>query len=139
MVDGIVFAGDYSCADAIRSTMPIYTYDASEYDSGAGYRINYVKRGAPVQTTITINDLTDAPEFLAREDALERPRVLHMHYESPSVGYAAAKASPRRFSPDVKVVGEISAQVPICFSDQDEAWQKADILLKQAWTEVAGE
>lgn len=139
MVNGIVLAGDYSCADAIRTLQPIYMFDYSEHDAGAGYRCNYVKRGGPVLRTLTIDDLVDMPEEATREDALERPRVLHMHFESPTVGYAPAKASPRRNSPDARVVGEQSIQVPVSFRSVDEAWRRADVMLKVLWTEVSGE
>lgn len=138
-VDGLVLAGDYNAADAIRTLMPVYMYDAAEADIGSGYRINYVKRGKPVQLTLTYDDLVEAPEETKREDALERPRVLHMHFENPLIGYAPAKASPKRNSPDLKVVGEISTSIPVVFSDVDEAWRTADKMLKVAWAEVGGE
>lgn len=139
LVDGLVLAGDYTCGDAIKTMAPIYFFDGVECDAGEGYKINFVKRGKPVVATLVIDDLVDVPDKTVREDALERPRVLHMHFENPKIGYAAAKASPRRNTPDVKVVGEISTQVPVVFSDVDEAWQRADVLLKMAWVEVAGQ
>jgi hypothetical protein len=139
LVDGLVLAGDYTCGDAIKTMAPIYFFDGVECDAGEGYKINFVKRGKPVVATLVIDDLIDVPDKTVREDALERPRVLHMHFENPKIGYAAAKASPRRNTPDVKVVGEISTQVPVVFSDVDEAWQRADVLLKMAWVEVAGQ
>lgn len=137
-VDGIVFADGYTAADAVRTLMPIYMFDAVECDSGSGYRLNYVKRGKPVVAVLTIDDLVDEPEESVREDALERPRVLHLHFQNPTIGYAPAKASPRRNSPDVKVVGEITTSVPVVFSDVNEAWRRADVLLRVAWTEVSG-
>lgn len=138
-VDGIVLAGDYTCGSAIATMMPLYFFDASEYDDGGGYKIHYPKRGKPVVRTITIDDLIEAPEKTVREDALERPRVLHLHYESPLIGYAPAKATERRDSPDVLVVGERSFAVPVCFGDQDEPRQINRKLMKVVWTEVAGE
>lgn len=138
-VDGLVLAGDYTCADAIRTLMPIYRFDASEFDNGSGYRTHYVKRGKPVVLTLTEDDLLELPQKSTREDALERPRVLHLHFESPEVGYVPAKATVRRDSADVMVVGERSVQVPVVFSDVDEPAQIADMIMKIAWTEVAGE
>lgn len=138
-VDGIVLAGDYSCGSAISTMMPLYFFDASEFDGGSGYKIHYPKRGKPVVRTITIDDLIEAPEKTVREDALERPRVLHLHYESPQIGYAPAKATERRDSPDVLVVGERSFAVPVCFADQDRPRQINRKLMKVVWTEVAGE
>lgn len=138
-VDGLVLAGDYTGADAIRTLMPVYFFDGPEYDDGAAYRIHYVKRGKPVVRTLTIDDLLEAPEKTVREDALERPRALHLHYENPTIGYAAAKATIRRDSPDAAVVGETSIQVPVSFRDVDEPAQICAKLMKIAWVEVAGE
>lgn len=138
-VEGFVIAGEYTAADAIRTLMPVYFFDSAEYDSGSGYRIHYVKRGKPVVLTVTDEDLLEAPERSTREDALERPRVLHLHYENPTIGYAPAKATSRRDSPDVLVVGEISKQVPVCFSDVDEPARISSKLMKVAWVEVGGE
>lgn len=139
MVDGIVFAEGYTCADAIRTLLPVYFSDASEHDTGTGYRVHYIKRGKPVVAVITDDDIIQAPEKSVREDALERPRKLHLHYQSPTIGYAPAKATSRRDSPDILVVGEVSVQVPVSFSDVDEPAQISDKLMKISWVEVAGE
>ena len=139
MIDGLVLAGDYTYADAIRTTMPVYFYGATEHDAGSGYKLHFPKHGKAVVETLTIDDFVSVPDKTVRQDAYERPRVLHLHYQSPTVGYAPAKASPSRFSPDVKVVGEQSIQVPVSFKDQDEAWQRADKILKIVWTGIAGE
>lgn len=139
MVDGVVLAGDYTCADAIKTLAPVYFFDCPEYDDGSGYRIYYRRRGAEALQTITIDDMVSVPDETVRQDALERPRKLHMAFQSPTVGYAAAKASPSRNSPDVQVVGEVSTEVPVAFSDVNEAWQRADIMLKQVWVEIGGE
>lgn len=139
MLDGVVFADGYSARDAIISLLPIYNADASEFDDGSGYRINYVKRGAPVVRTLTIGDLVDEPEETVREDPMERPRVLHLAFESPITGYTAAKASIQRLSPDVRLVNEVSTYVPVTFKDVDEAWRRADVQMRIAWTEVNGE
>lgn len=138
-VEGLVLAGDYTAADAIRTLMAPYFFDSSEYDDGSGYRIHYPKRGKPVVTTITIDDLIDVPDETVREDGLERPLVLHLHYENPDVGYAPAKASVRRNTPDVKVVGERSVQIPVTFADVDQPARIADKLMRVVWVEIAGE
>lgn len=138
LVDGVVFAGDYTCADAIRTLAGTYFFDGPEYDAGAGYRVQYTKRGAAIDSVLTEDELLSIPDEQTRQDALERPRVLHLHFQSPTIGYAPAKASPQRFSPDVKVVGEASVQTPISFADQNEAWRRADVMLKVAHVEVAG-
>lgn len=137
-VDGVVFADSYNGADAIRTILPIYFADASEYDAGSGYKINYIKRGKPVVRTITIDDLVDEPEEAVRQDSLERPAKLHVHFQSPTIGYAAAKATSGRTSPDVLVTGEVSIQVPITFADVDEVWKVANKLHKVSWVEVGG-
>lgn len=139
LLDGVVFADNYTARDAITALLPIYNADASEHDRGSGYRINYIKRGAPVARTLTIDDLVDEPEETVREDPMERPRVLHMAFESPVTGYTAGKASILRLSPDVKLVNEVSTYVPVTFKDVDEAWQRADVQMRVAWTEVHGE
>jgi hypothetical protein len=139
MVAGLVLQGDYTCADAIRTLMPVYFFDGAEFDAGSGYRVQYTKRGKPVVLTITEDDLIDAPEQTVRQDAFERPRAIHLHYESPSVGYAPAKATVTRDSTDVKVVGESSIQVPVSFEDVEEPRRIAHKLIKVLWTEVAGE
>lgn len=138
-VTGIVLAGDYTCADAIRTLQPVYMFDYTECDIGTGYRGHYIKRGGPVLRTLVATDLVDEPEEATREDALERPRALHMHFESPTIGYAPAKATSRRNSTDVKVVGEQSISVPVSFLNVDEAWQRCAVMHKVVWTEVTGE
>lgn len=139
MVDGVVLAGDYTCAEAIKTLAPVYFFDSPEFDDGTGYKIRYRKRGRPAVLTLVDDDFVSTPDKTVRADSLERPRVLHMSFQSPTAGYAAAKASPARNSPDVLVVGEVSLQVPVAFNSVDEAWQRADIMLKQTWVEVGGE
>ena len=137
-VDGVVFADGYSARDAITSILPIYNADAVECDMGSDYRINYVKRGGPVVRTLTFDDLVDEPEETVREDHYERPRKMHMAFQNPIIGYAAAKATAERISPDAHVVGEQSYSVPVTFADVDEAWQRNDVQMRIAWTEAEG-
>lgn len=137
-VDGVVFADGYSGRDAITSVLRDYYTDALECDKGVGYRIHYVRRGGNSTKVIEFEDLTEEPEDTKREDAIERPKVLHLHFQSPIVGYAPAKASIQRISPDAKVSGEVAIQTPITYSNQNEAWRAADIMMRQAWTEVNG-
>jgi hypothetical protein len=137
-VDGVVFADGYSARDAITSVLRDYYTDAVECDYGSGYKIRYVRRGGDSSKLIQLDDLVEEPEETKREDAMERPKVLHLHFQSPIVGYAPAKASIQRISPDAKVSGEVAIQTPITYSDQNEAWRAADIMMRQAWTEVNG-
>ena len=133
-VEGITYAGEYSIASAIRALATPYFFDVSEYDGV----IHYIKRGKPVVKTITFDDLVEAPEEAIRESQIEYPRVLHMAYQNPSIGYAPAKASSTRSSPDIRVVGEASSQVPVVYSDVGTAAQVANKLHKVAWAEAEG-
>lgn len=133
-VDGVTFAGDYTIASAIRSLLTPYFFDASEYSG----KIHYIKRGKAVVKTLTIKDIVDEPEESMRENQIEYPRVLHMSYQNPLIGYAPAKATSTRESPDVRVVGEASAQVPVVYSNVSEAAQVANKLHKIAWAEAGG-
>lgn len=140
LVDGVVFADSYTGSDAIRTIIPIYFADAAEHDAGSGYKINYIKRGKPVVRTLVLDDLVDEPQEATRLDSLERAAKFHLHFQNPTIGYAAAKATSSRSSPDVtsNVTGEISVQVPITFADVNEAAQRSNVLHKVSWVEVAG-
>lgn len=138
MVEGVVFADSYTCADAIRSQMGQYFFDAGEFDAGAGYRINYVKRGGAASVTLTDADVVDGPDDWKREDSYERPRALHVAYQNPVADYGAPNITIKRTSPDVLVVGERSVAVPNVYSDVDEITRRADIMLTVVYTEIAG-
>lgn len=138
LVEGVVFADDYTAADAIRTLMPIYRFDASEYDGGTGYKVHYPKRGKPVVGVVTEADLIEAPEKTVREDSYELPKKFHLLYQNPTVGYVPAKATASRDSPDVKVVGERSIQIPVSFSDVDEPAKIANRLMKLLYVERGG-
>lgn len=137
-VEGVVFAGDYTAADAIRTFMTLYFFDAGEFDAGTGYKINYVKRGGDAVTTLTEDDIIEGPEDWEREDSYERPRVLHLSYPNPIADYGAPNIVIKRTSPDVLVVGERSVSVPVVFSDATEITQRADIMMTVIYTEIAG-
>lgn len=138
-VAGMVLSGNFTAADAIRTLQGCYFFDSPEYDNGTGYKIRHTKRGKPIVKVITDDDIMEAPQKSVREDPLERPRKLHLHYQSYLIGYAPAKATARRDSVDVRVVGEITSQVPVTFNNVDEPTRIADQLLRIAWVEVAGE
>lgn len=138
MVEGVVFADSYTCADAIRSQMGQYFFDAGEFDAGTGYRINYVKRGGAASVTLTDADVVDGPDDWEREDSYERPRALHVAYQNPVADYGAPNITIKRTSPDVLVVGERSVAVPNVYSDVDEITRRADIMLTVVYTEIAG-
>lgn len=134
MVYGVVLAGDYTCAGSILTVIAPYFADASEY----GKQIHYIKRGKPVVKTLTIDDLVDEPEDTMRDNQIEYPAKLHMFFQNPLIGYAPAKASTTRSSPDILVVGERTVQIPVVIDDVDEAAQISDKLMKTAWAEAGG-
>ncbi|MBB1060435.1 phage tail protein [Marilutibacter spongiae] len=138
LVEGVVLAGDYSAADAMRTFMTLYFFDAGEFDAGSGYRLNYVKRGADAVVTLTEDDIIEGPEDWEREDSYERPKVLHVAYQNPIADYGAPNISIKRTSPDALVVGERSASVPVVFSDADEITRRADIMMTVIYAEIAG-
>src|SRR5690606_21166974 len=138
MVEGVVFADSYTWADAIRSQMGQYFFDAGEFDAGSGYRINYVTRGGAASVTLTDADVVDGPDDWEREDSYERPRALHVAYQNPVADYGAPNITIKRTSPDVLVVGERSVAVPNVYSDVDEITRRADIMLTVVYTEIAG-
>lgn len=138
-VYGIVFAGDYTVADGLRSLLTPYFSDASEYDDDTGWKIHYIKRGKAVVKTLSEADLVDEPEEATRESAIEFPQKLSMFFQNPLIGYAPAKATSTRSSPDIRVVGEVSVQVPVVIDDVDHAAQIANKLHKVSWAEAGGE
>lgn len=134
LVSGIVLASDYTGASAIRAFMPVYFFDGPEYDK----KIRYHKRGKAVVKTLTIDDLVDEPEEATRENAIEYPKKINLAYQNPVVGYAPAKATTTRSSPDVRVVGERNVQVPVCMGT-DQAAQVSAKLMKVMWAEADGD
>lgn len=135
LVDGIVLAQEFTCADAIRTIIAPYMSDASEYSK----KIHYIKRGKPVVRTLSIDDLVDLPEDTMRDNQIEYPAKLHMFFQNPVIGYAPAKATTTRSSPDILVVGERTIQIPVVIDDVNEAAQISDKLMKIAWAEASGE
>ena len=138
MVEGVVFADGYTGASAMQSLMALYFFDAGEFDAGSGYKLNYVKRGKPAVMTLTEDDIAEGPEDWEREDSFERPRVLHVQYPNPVADYGAPNIVIKRTSPDVLIVGERSASVPVVFSDVDEITRRADVMMTVIYTEIAG-
>lgn len=134
MVYGVVLAGDYTCAGSILTVIAPYFADASEIDR----KIHYVKRGKPVVKTLTIDDLVDDPEDTMRDNQIEYPAKLHMFFQNPLIGYAPAKATTTRSSPDILVVGERTVQIPVVIDSVDESAQISDKLMKTAWAEAGG-
>lgn len=133
-VNGLVLAGLYNGGDAIDSLRRVYFFDPSEQDG----RIVFVMRGGQPAAEIDNDDLVDSAETSKRGQALEFPRKLHLDYQSSEIGYAPAKATAARSSADVRVIGEVSIDVPVVLNS-DAAAKVADKLLKSTWTEAGGE
>ncbi|MGJ7544638.1 phage tail protein [Variovorax sp. LT1R16] len=134
LVAGLVLAGEYSGADAINTLRSLYLFDRADFDK----KIHYPKRGGAVVATLTYDDLVEEPETSRREQAIEYPKKLHLGYQNAVGGYAVAKATSSRSSPDVRVVGETTVQVPVVLTP-DQAAQAAAILHKVAYAEAEGE
>lgn len=134
VVTGLVLAGEYTGADAINTLRSLYLFDAADQDK----IIVYPKRGKAVVATITEDDIVEAEESSKREQAIEYPKKLHLSYQNAVGGYAVAKATSSRSSPDVRVVGEVSTSVPVVLSP-DQAAQAGSIMHKIAWAEAEGE
>lgn len=134
-VSGFVCANAYTGADAISKLIMGYWFDISGHD-----KKNYhPKRGAAVVDTLTIDDLLELPDTNTREQAIERPKKLHLRYKHAGSGYAPVKATaPRANSPDVLTTGEAIIELPVVL-DEDQAARKADVMYKIVSTEVTGE
>ncbi|WP_304306237.1 phage tail protein [Pseudacidovorax intermedius] len=133
-VQGVVLAGEYTAAAAIDALRAPYKFDRSEHDG----KLWYPKRGKPVVATLTLDDLVDVPDVQRREQAIEYPAKHHLFFQHADSGYAVLKATSMRSSPDVRVVGEASVQVPVVLSS-DEAARITSMLHKVAWAEADGE
>lgn len=133
-VAGLVLAGDYTGADAINTLRGPYFFDKAEYSK----ILHYPKRGAAIVDTLTIDDLVEEPDFSKREQALEFAKKMHLFYQHAASGYAAVKATSLRSSPDARVVGETSLQVPVVLNE-DQAAQTVSKLHKVSWAEAEGE
>ena len=134
LVAGLVLAGDYSGADAINTLRTPYFFDKCEHSK----KLHYPKRGAAVVTTLTIDDLVEEPDLSKREQAVEFAKKMHLFYQHAASGYAAVKATSLRSSPDARVVGETSLQVPVVLNE-DQAAQTVSKLHKVSWAEAEGE
>jgi hypothetical protein len=134
MVTGLVLASDYSGADGIDAARKLFLFDKSDYDKV----LHYPKRGKPVVATLTIDDLVEEPDTSTREQAIEFPKKLHLIYQNPDGGYASAKATSARSTPDARVVGETTVEVPVSLN-ADQAAQAAAKLHKISYAEAEGE
>lgn len=133
-VAGLVLAGEYTGADAIDVLRRVYFFDRAEYDG----QMHFPKRGAAVVEVLTVDDLVEDPETSTREQAGEYPAKLHLFYQHAASGYARVKATAQRSSPDARVVGETSIEVPVVLGET-EAAQIAHKMHKVSWADAEGE
>lgn len=133
-VAGVCIQESVNGADAINSCVQPFFADPCE---GNGV-LTYVKRGAAVLRTLTIDDLTEDPDIPSRENVIEYPAKVSFFYQSPATGYATTKATSSRYSPQAKSSSEGSVTAPITFYGSDEPAQIAAKLHKIMWTEAEG-
>ena len=88
--------------------------------------------------TIVLDDLVEEPDESERQAQIEYPRKMHLTYQSAAVNYETAQATSERGSPDVRVTGEASLQVPVVLTPARAAEMTA-MLHKVSWTEADGE
>lgn len=132
---GITLGGPYDGAGAIASLMPAYLFDLFEADK----KLHAVKRGAAVVATITEDDLIEEPdEGALRGQDIEYPRQLMLKYYNPAQNYAAPAAVVSRTTPDIRVRGEASIELPIAM-DETEALNIANRMFKVMWEDLNGE
>jgi len=134
-VKGLTLGGQYDGAGAITTLMPPYFFDLYEADK----EVRAPKRGGAVKATITEADLVeDIDENSLRGQDIEYPRKLQLKYLNPGQNYAAPAAVFARTTPDVRVRGEASMDLPICM-DETQALQAAERILKVMWEDLNGE
>lgn len=134
-IAGITLGGQYGGAGAITTLMPAYFFDIFEADK----QLIAVKRGAAVKATITVDALVEEPdENSLRGQDTEYPRQLMVKYLNPGQNYAAPAAVVSRKTPDIRVRGEVTLDLPISLTETP-ALQIADKILKVMWEDLNGE
>jgi hypothetical protein len=133
-VTGFVVGGLYSCAEAMRSLQKTYFFDPVEVDGV----IKFVKRGGANVAAIDESAMVDVPEQTTREQEVEFPKKLHLSYQNPDIDYAPTQANAERSSPDLRVKGEMSVEVPVVMN-ADQGAVIANKMIKVAWIDAMGE
>src|SRR5690606_15441482 len=132
---GVTLGGPYTGADAIMLFMPAFHFDLVQPDKV----LTAVKRGGASIAAVTADDFVESPdENILRGQDIEVPRALMLKYLNPGQNYAAPAAVVSRTSPDVRVSGEATAELPISF-DETGALRVADRMLKVMWEDLNGE
>ena len=133
-IAGVCVQTTVSGADALNAVVQPFFADPTERDGV----LMYVKRGAPVLRTLTVDDLTEEPDVASRENVIEYPAKLHFFYQSPLTGYSTTKATSYRYSEQADSSGEGSVTTPVTFYDPNIPAQMAQKLHKVMWTEAEG-
>jgi hypothetical protein len=132
---GVTLGGEYTGAGAATMFMPAFFFDLVQPEK----QIIAVRRGGAVKMTITADHFVEEPdESMLRGQDIEYPRLLQLRYLNRSQNYAAPAARAARTSPDVRVRGEATMDLPISLTET-EAHRIADRVLKVMWEDLAGE
>lgn len=135
IVDGVTLGGAYSGADACMLFMPAYFFDLVQPEKV----LVAVVRGGASLASVTADDMAEEPdENILRGQDIELPRALMLRYLNPGQNYAAPAAVVSRTSPDVRVTGEVTMELPISL-DETAALRVADRMLKVMWEDLNGE
>lgn len=133
--DGVVIESTVTGAEAINSIIGCHFADPSDYDG----QIHYIKRGKPVQLTLTEDALIDEPEVAQRNNSIEYPKKVHFLGQRADLAYASSKSTSSRYSSDAQVVGEVTVGSPETFDDGIQPAEIAVKLHKVLWEEAIGE
>lgn len=118
---------------ALEPLRNIFTFDLPEHDSAIRARL----RGGPIDVVVNPDDIIEGEESSIngkRGQAVEFPRKLHLSYLDPALDFKPTTQTAERYSPDVRVFGEITVNAQLVMT-ADEAAQAADKMLKVIWTE----
>lgn len=134
-IKGLVLASpDYSGANVIDMLRGAHFFDRVEVNG----EIQYQLRGGASVATITEDDMVDTDESAEREAVNEFPRKVLLTAININANYETSTVPSLRYSPDIRVKGETSTQVPIVMDEQEQT-TLVSILHKIAWMEAEGE
>lgn len=132
-VRGFKTAGGYQGKQPLQQLSALYFHDLPMIDG----QLVAVPRGGDIIDTITRADCVAGRAFkfeTARDQGLEYPANLSITYAAAEDDYIPGIQTARRRSPDVEALSTASVPSGVNHTD-DDALQRADMLLKVAWTE----
>jgi hypothetical protein len=139
-VRGFLVGKQGPASDNIRALQQGYFFDFPEWgDSSDTFtKLRAIKRGGASLFTVTDDDLVASDDDQdTRAQAVEFPRKLHLVTADVDADYNPTTQTAERQTEDVKAVGEMSVELSLS-STRSEAVQRADKMLKIAWTEAEG-